>query len=406
MKLIIQHTILILLLLSSLVSFSQRNADLLTKHRKQVAVASNKSEDSKNLTANFITLDRLGSAPMTVQFKDASEGQPTGWNWNFGDGNSDTVKNPLHVYQEPGNYTVKLSITKGSESSSLTRNNYIVVVSGSSCDTLYYPLAGDYTLYVISQNGSGYVSGNNSYGDLAKASYFQNNSESEIKLIGGIFDFAVAKRSMASDKQITFKAWDCNGEGGSPGKTLAENTLFLSHIVQEVGFGWSTLLFFNDPPEMNQPFFLGVELSKNYGDTLALYTNLDGDVIDGNGWEQHDNGNWYPYSNQQFSWNINIDHAIFPLMHYSTGISNHILNTQLLVYPIPASDMLNIRFLDPADTNALISLTNLTGKTELQIVNTENSNISLPVDQLKPGIYLLRIETKSSISNQKIIIAR
>lgn len=93
-------------------------------------------------------------------------------------------------------------------------------------------------------------------------------------------------------------------------------------------------------------------------------------------------------------------------MHYSTGISNHILNTQLLVYPIPASDMLNIRFLDPADTNALISLTNLTGKTELQIVNTENSNISLPVDQLKPGIYLLRIETKSSISNQKIIIAR
>jgi hypothetical protein len=134
--------------------------------------------------------------------------------------------------------------------------------------------------------------------------------------------------------------------------------------------------------------------------------NLDGDVIDGNGWEQHDNGNWYPYSNQQFSWNINIDHAIFPLMHYSTGISNHILNTQLLVYPIPASDMLNIRFLDPADTNALISLTNLTGKTELQIVNTENSNISLPVDQLKPGIYLLRIETKSSISNQKIIIAR
>jgi len=115
MKLIIQHTILILLLLSSLVSFSQRNADLLTKHRKQVAVASNKSEDSKNLTANFITLDRLGSAPMTVQFKDASEGQPTGWNWNFGDTTFSTKENPEKVFDQVREYEVKLKYTTSNE---------------------------------------------------------------------------------------------------------------------------------------------------------------------------------------------------------------------------------------------------------------------------------------------------
>ena len=58
----------------------------------------------------------------------------------------------------------------------------------------------------------------------------------------------------------------------------------------------------------------------------------------------------------------------------------------------------NIRFLDPAVTNAYF-INKPDGKTELQIVSTENSNISLPVDQLKPGI-ICKDETKSSISNK------
>lgn len=35
----------------------------------------------------------------------------SGFYWDFGDGTSDTVANPVHVYQNPGSYTVKLIIT-------------------------------------------------------------------------------------------------------------------------------------------------------------------------------------------------------------------------------------------------------------------------------------------------------
>jgi len=38
-------------------------------------------------------------------------GQPiVGWSWDFGDGNSDTIQNPLYSYSGPGTYTVSLTI--------------------------------------------------------------------------------------------------------------------------------------------------------------------------------------------------------------------------------------------------------------------------------------------------------
>jgi PKD repeat protein len=49
---------------------------------------------------------------MTVRFYDASTGDPKSWNWNFGDGNTSTMKNPVHVYYTPGSYQVRLDVQK------------------------------------------------------------------------------------------------------------------------------------------------------------------------------------------------------------------------------------------------------------------------------------------------------
>ncbi|MGD1958489.1 MAG: PKD domain-containing protein [Fulvivirga sp.] len=43
----------------------------------------------------------------TIQFQDLSA-SATQWNWFFGDGNSSTEKNPSHVYNSPGSYSVSL----------------------------------------------------------------------------------------------------------------------------------------------------------------------------------------------------------------------------------------------------------------------------------------------------------
>jgi len=46
-----------------------------------------------------------------VQFNDTSNGTPTNWLWDFGDGANSTEKNTTHTYSAAGNYTVNLSVS-------------------------------------------------------------------------------------------------------------------------------------------------------------------------------------------------------------------------------------------------------------------------------------------------------
>ncbi len=47
----------------------------------------------------------------TVAFEDQSTNAPTEWFWNFGDGTTSNVANPLHSFVEPGSYLVCLTVT-------------------------------------------------------------------------------------------------------------------------------------------------------------------------------------------------------------------------------------------------------------------------------------------------------
>jgi PKD repeat protein len=60
-----------------------------------------------------ITADAVaGVAPLAVDFSaDVSGGTATQWNWDFGDGATASGSSVSHVYQNAGNYTVKLTVT-------------------------------------------------------------------------------------------------------------------------------------------------------------------------------------------------------------------------------------------------------------------------------------------------------
>ena len=62
--------------------------------------------------ANFTVSPTNGMAPLTVQCKDKSIGNPTRINYNFGDGFNIAGPDPLHTYKYPGNYTIIQSISK------------------------------------------------------------------------------------------------------------------------------------------------------------------------------------------------------------------------------------------------------------------------------------------------------
>jgi len=68
----------------------------------------------ESVTGAAFTADlTTGAIPLTVRFTDTSPGNPSSWNWNFGDGNTSTVQNPTHTYTLPGNHTVTLSVDGG-----------------------------------------------------------------------------------------------------------------------------------------------------------------------------------------------------------------------------------------------------------------------------------------------------
>lgn len=52
-----------------------------------------------------------------VKFNNQSAKEATSFEWNFGDGTTSNEENPLHIYESPGTYLVKLTISDGEQTS-------------------------------------------------------------------------------------------------------------------------------------------------------------------------------------------------------------------------------------------------------------------------------------------------
>ncbi len=77
--------------------------------------------------AKFSANPTSGTAPLSVQFTDASTGSVTGWSWSFGDGGTSAVQNPNHTFTNPGTYTVTLTaIGPGGNSSPATTSITVI----------------------------------------------------------------------------------------------------------------------------------------------------------------------------------------------------------------------------------------------------------------------------------------
>jgi|GEM_PF-3701622 len=89
-----------------------------------------------NFMAAFSADVKTGSAPLTVRFYDRSSGDVDEWLWDFGDGGTSGVQNPVHTYTQPGIYDVGLTVTAyyaGSavyETRSITKDDFITVSGG------------------------------------------------------------------------------------------------------------------------------------------------------------------------------------------------------------------------------------------------------------------------------------
>jgi len=77
--------------------------------------------------AAFVGTPRTVNRDVNVRFTDLSTNSPTTWVWDFGDGATSNVQNPVHAYNKKGWYDVKLTAGNSAGQNSITIANYIQV---------------------------------------------------------------------------------------------------------------------------------------------------------------------------------------------------------------------------------------------------------------------------------------
>jgi PKD repeat protein len=104
------------------------------------------------LIASFSAQPESGFRPLTVQFTDSTIGDPTSLFWDFGDGNTDTVQNPIHTYNDTGYFDVKLIVSDSVHSDTIIKPDYIAVFETLTVDFSAQPTHGRKPLTVSFQS--------------------------------------------------------------------------------------------------------------------------------------------------------------------------------------------------------------------------------------------------------------
>lgn len=84
------------------------------------------------------------SSGQQIIFTDLSDNNPTRWCWDFGDGNTSTDQNPIHIYAAPGVYTVTLLAAKSTVGGMESKTAFITILGSIFDNALQFDGVNDF----------------------------------------------------------------------------------------------------------------------------------------------------------------------------------------------------------------------------------------------------------------------
>jgi hypothetical protein len=263
---------------------------------------------------------------------------------------------------------------------------------------------------VYSAPDSGYVAGNNKYGDREKAQFFSLSKMGfqQPATIQNVAVYVGIKTMNSLPEDIFVRIYESDTSSFQPGNLLAtSNPLNLSAISTG---GIASLFSFISPVSVVDSFFISVVLPQANGDTIALVSTLDDcSAVTGWSWELWSNGTWHTLLN---SWILDIDLAVFPIMDlpFNVGIQESLNNAAVTLYPNPASEMANLAFNLPAQANTTVTVINQTGAEmmfyEMGLLDKGVHNFSMELSGLPNGTYTLSIRSDRFTVNKPLVICK
>ncbi len=98
-------------------------------HIKPEEIQTSSNETDKPSVTYFTASTLTDISPLTVRFSDNSTGKIIGRFWDFGDGTPiNSEQYPVHTYATPGEYNVRLIISRPDNTSTIVRRSYITVI--------------------------------------------------------------------------------------------------------------------------------------------------------------------------------------------------------------------------------------------------------------------------------------
>ena len=269
--------------------------------------------------------------------------------------------------------------------------------SSAACDTVdNLNNASSLVTYLVpSTTETGYISGTNSFDDIAKAEEFPAPKGSVI-IQSAIILFAKAYAG-STTSSVDVKVW--KDKGGEPGVVLATETVKLSSITVQKPF----LVNFSSPPTVTGKYYIGVEWDSNSSqvDTIAIFTIEHDSTKIGTCWELWMDGFWISYYD---SWNINVSHAIWSVECPETTTSIEEANKNVFsVFPNPTSGKFSISGDDLA--NSKISIFDLLGNAIIMEIKNVNNIFEVDFNKEARGVYIIRVEKNGKEFNNKIVVA-
>ena len=227
--------------------------------------------------ANFSGAPRTGVAPLSVQFTDQSSGPsgwaPTDWFWEFGDGQTSSEPNPVHVYASAGSYTVRLTASSGGGSNVLERAGY-VVASQPLPGTTFTPVA-DTKVYESNPN-TNYGSDTTLRAKTELGTTYQSFLRFDLSSMSGSVSSAKLRLFCTDDSPVGGTIYLVSNNWTESGTTWATRPALPQNSLASVGSiavgSWAE---FNVAPAISGPGILSFGLASTSTNSV-LYSTREG----------------------------------------------------------------------------------------------------------------------------------
>ncbi len=399
--------------------------------------------------ARFIANQVSGNAPLTVQFDASGSSDPDNdtltYSWNFGDGTTSNGVEVSHVFTQPGNYTVTLTVNDGTLNSADTTtinvadsNNSVIITANITANTT----TGEAPI-LVSFDASGSSSSDNStlsytwdFGDGSTGNGVVVSHEYTTAGNYGV-TLTVSNTSGSSDTATVSIMVTSSNNGGtcnfetplsSPLPTISNTTYSKAYVLGSGGPDLSNVTNFtinwdlqnnglwqlsmntnNGVPSWWNNFLPMVTQNFNQPEPEITITGSDFPQLDGSYWVALDGDNFVLVSkNEDFSiYFSNADQA--PDCASGVNVTKNQItkeenNFTVKVNPNPATNYIDVTMPSVALHTTTIRLINING----QIIRTYNFRdvdlIKIPLENVSRGLYILEVTNNERRSLQKLVI--